>query len=383
MPGPAGEPARNAAPEATGPGWASQVFALNPAGVSWLRGMLLLDLMLVPLLVFWAIGHEQYLFSAIFGVLFVGLVDPGGSIRSSVPRSGIYALIGAAVTALAFGLGDAGWEWLAFASFAVTLVAGLAGAFGAHRFVAALLLNVWFIVAIAIAVPLSGQTHISGSTWTQVLAWVGGAALWIAGTVVAWLVRGRTDRAQLVAELPGDTSRQKLTGPVIVFAVIRALVIGGTVAIAFGQNLQHGSWMPIAAIVAMKPSVEQTTVVGLQRLSGALIGAIAAALLMLIPANEHGLRLLVVTNGLSAVALVLLAHGFAVRFWNYAFYCAAIAAGVLVLLDRGSPSHHSAGGYRVLWTLCGVGIAVVVMLLAELLAKRGHAKQPTPAAQPG
>ena len=50
--------------------------------------------------------------------------------------------------------------------------------------------------------------------------------------------------------------------------------------------------MPIAALVAMKPSLEQTTLVGVQRVAGALIGAAAAVLLLLIPASQHGLRLL-------------------------------------------------------------------------------------------
>ena len=56
------------------------------------------------------------------------------------------------------------------------------------------------------------------------------------------------------------------------------------------------------------------------------------------------------------VALVLLMHGAAVRFWNYAFYTGAIAAGVLILMDLPQPSSYSAEGYRVLWTLCGVAI---------------------------
>jgi uncharacterized membrane protein YgaE (UPF0421/DUF939 family) len=134
----------------------------------------------------------------------------------------------------------------------------------------------------------------------------------------------------------------------------------------------------------MKPSLEQSTLIGVQRLAGALIGAAAAALLLLIPANEHGLRLLSITLGLEVVAMVLFMHAAAIRFWNYALYSGAIAAGALILLDLPQPSNYGAEGYRVLWTLCGVGIAVVVMLLADLLAKRkSAAKQPVPAAQPG
>lgn len=95
-------------------------------------------------------------------------------------------------------------------------------------------------------------------------------------TFVEWLVRGCQDRPQPVAEIPGDTARRKLTRPLIMFAVIRALVIAGTIALAFGLNLSHGVWMPIAAIVPMKPSLQQTTLVGAQRLAGALIGAAAS-----------------------------------------------------------------------------------------------------------
>ncbi|WP_272918614.1 FUSC family protein [Streptomyces sp. HUCO-GS316] len=134
--------------------------------------------------------------------------------------------------------------------------------------------------------------------------------------------------------------------------------------------MSHGSWIPIAAIVAMKPSLGQATLVSAQRLAGALIGAAVAAVLLLVPASEHGLRLFAVQRGLEVVALVLLMQGAGIRFWNYTLYSAAIAAGALILVDLPQPSDYAAEGYRVLWTLCGVGIGLLVMLLAGLLAKR-------------
>jgi uncharacterized membrane protein YccC len=371
---------------AQGTTWLSKVFALNPAGINWPRAVLFLDVALVPLVVFWAIGHEEYLLSALFGMLFAAISDPGGSYGNRASRLAIFGLIGAALTALGFGIAGTGWYWLTLAAFAVTLVGGLAAAFGVHRFVAALLLNLWFLIAVGVASSFSQNPHITSYWWAQVLAWVGGSALWIAVTFVGWLIRGRQDRAQLVAELPGDTSRQRMTRPLIMFAVIRAVVIGATVAIAFGLNLSHGLWMPIAAMVAMKPSLGQSTLVALQRLAGALIGAAAAALLLLIPANEHGQQLVAIDHGLEVVALVLLMHGAAIRFWNYALYCAAIAAGVLILIDLPQPSDYAAEGYRVLWTLCGAGFGVLVMLLAGLLGRRGTAGAPAAgqsAAAPG
>jgi hypothetical protein len=330
---------------------------------------MVLDVALVPLVVFWAIGHEEYLVSALFGVLFAMLADPGGAYGYGASRIAVFALIGAGLTALGFGIGGDAWGWLVLAAFTVTLVAGLAVMFGVHRFVAGLLLNIWFIIVLGLAFGFH-HAHITSYTWAQVLAWTGGAALWIAVTFTMWLIRGRKDVPQPIAELPGDTSRHELTRPVIMFAVIRAVVIAGTTALAFGLDLSHGVWLPVAAIVAMKPSLEQTTLVAVQRLAGALIGAAAAALLLLIPANEHGLRLLSITHGLEVVAIVFLMHAAAIRFWNYALYCGAIAAGVLIFLDLPQPSNYGAEGYRVLWTLCGVAIGVLVMFLAGLLGKR-------------
>jgi hypothetical protein len=66
----------------------------------------------------------------------------------------------------------------------------------------------------------------------------------------------------------------------------------------------------------MKPGLDQTTVVTLQRLAGALIGAVVAALLLLIATDEHGLKLISVRHALEVVAIVIIIHGVAIRFWN-------------------------------------------------------------------
>jgi hypothetical protein len=358
--------------------WASKVFAVNPAGLHWQRGMVLLQVVLLPLVVFWASGYKQYLSSAVFAVVLTAAMDPGGSYRSRVSQVAGFALIGAAVTALGFGVGGDAWGWLVLAALAVTLVAGLAIMFGAHRAVAGGFLNIWFIVALATAASYH-QAHTTSYTWAQVLAWAGGAALWIAVTFIAWLMGGRKDVSQWFAEFPGDTSRHPLTRPVIMFAVLRAVVIAGTLALAYGLTLPYGHWMPLAAIFAMKPNLGQTTLVAVQRLVGTLMGAAAAALLLLIPANEHGQQLDAVTHGLDVVAVVLLMDAVAIIFWNFALFTAAIAAATLILVDLSQPTNYSAEGYRVLWTLCGAAIALAVLFLGSLLGKstaKGQAGQP-------
>jgi hypothetical protein len=68
---------------------------------------------------------------------------------------------------------------------------------------------------------------------------------------------------------------------------------------------------------------------------------------------------------------------------HYALYCSAIAAGVLLLIDLPQPTNYGDEGYRLLWTLCGVAIGVLVMFLAGLLGKRRTAKAPPqPTKQP-
>jgi hypothetical protein len=360
--------------------WLAEVFKLNPQGLNWGRGVMFLDVVLVPLVLLLVIGKEQYLLSAAFGALFAGVADPGGSAGYRAVRIAVFGLAGAAITALGFAIATSGWGWLVLAAFVVTLAAGLTVRFGLHRFIAALLLNVWFFVALVLG-SNHHNAHVTSHTWAQVVAWVGGTALWIAVTFIAWLIRGRKDQPQPVAELPGDTSPRKLTPPLIVFAVLRALGMAGATAIAFGANLSHADWTPIAAIVAMKPSLEQTTVVAAQRLAGAVIGAAAAALLMLIAANEHGQKLISIRNALEVVAIIFLMHGAAIRFWNYALYTAAIAAGVLLAVDLPHPSNYSAEGDRALWTLLGVAIAVLVMLVGGLLSKLSARKvKPQPQA---
>ena len=348
--------------------WLAEVFKLNPQGLNWGRGVMFLDVALVPLVLLLAIGKEQYLLSAVFGALFAGVADPGGSYGYRAVRIAVFGVVGAAITALGFAIATSGWGWLVLAAFAVTVVAGLALRFGGHRFVAALLLNVWFFVALALG-SNHHHAHVTSHTWAQVVAWIGGVALWIALTLVAWLIRGRKDQPQPIAELPGDTSPRKLTPPLIAFAVLRALGMAGATAIAFGAHLSHADWTPIAAIVAMKPSLDQSTVVAAQRAVGALIGAAAAALLMLIAADEHGQKLISISQALEVVAIVFLMHGAAIRFWNYALYTAAIAAGVLLAEGLPHPSNYSAEGDRALWTLIGVAIAALVMIVGSLLGK--------------
>ena len=68
-----------------GTSWPSKVFELNPAGFNWGRGVLILDLMLVPLIVFLAIGHEEYLLSGLVALIALVNFQVRSIIRSQFP----------------------------------------------------------------------------------------------------------------------------------------------------------------------------------------------------------------------------------------------------------------------------------------------------------
>lgn len=156
------------------------------------------------------------------------------------------------------------------------------------------------------------------------------------------------------------------------YAVIRAVAVAITVAIPFGLKLPNADWMPIAALVAMKPSLQQSTLVAAQRLAGAAIGAVLAAVFLLGVDSKIALgAVIVVLGGLAG----------AIRAVNYAWYCAAVAATVLIAEDIGHPASLSEEARRVGFTFAGVGIALLVTYLASLLAKHAPpAARPHPAA---
>jgi len=269
-------------------------------------------------------------------------------------------LTGTFLTAVGFAIGGGPWGIVVVVSFAVILLSGLAVKFGTHTATAALMLAAWFLVAIS--VPAGEHlTPAHSGWWEQALAWLIGAALWIALTLVGWLARGRKAQASHFPEIPGDTSAMALTRPVIMFCVLRAFAIAIAVAIAFGLNLPNADWMPIATLVAMKASLDQATLAAEQRIAGAVIGALAATLFLLTVDSVHALELVIVIAAAFAASF---------RAANYAWYCAAVATTVLIATDIPNPSNLATEWRRVAFTFLGLGIGVAVLLLAGAIQKR-------------
>jgi hypothetical protein len=338
----------------------NQIFALDTSKVNWSLGITVAGALFIPLVVLAALGQDVYWLPVSFGTLYVALSDPGGPFRMRWTRLAIFALIGAVLTAWGVWVGSAAWELVTVSAFAVTLGSGLVIQFGVRRFATGTLLASWFLIAIALP-PGFAAEGIVLDPWTQALAWLVGAAVWFVVTSVVWLTRGRTEHAPSMAVIPADTASRALTPPIVLYAVIRAVAVAGAVAVAFGLDLPYADWMPLAALVAMKTDLHQSTLTATQRVVGTILGATIAAVFLLGADSEYVL----------AVAIVVLAAvGGALRLVNYALYTTGIASAALIALDIANPTDLTTEGLRILFTLFGVGIAIAVSVIAGAIAVR-------------
>jgi len=338
----------------------ADVFGFDKSKLNWPLGITIAIALFVPLVLLALIGQDVYWLSVSFGVLFVGLADPGGRLGPRAAYVAVFGVIGAVVTAWGVWVGSAGWMLVTASTVIVTLLTGLVIRFGVRRFVTGSLLTAWFLIAISLP-PGFAASGITLNPWLQALAWLVGAAAWFVLSSIVAALRRRPDRDPLVAELPTDTASSALTKPVVVYSVLRTVAVSGAVAIAFGFHLPYADWMPIAAQVAMKPNPQQSKLAATQRVVGTVAGAVIAGILLLAVHEKYVL----------AGAMVLLAVvGGAFRTANYALYTTGIAGTALIALDISNPTNLTTEGLRILFTLIGVAIAIAVMALAGALAKR-------------
>jgi uncharacterized membrane protein YccC len=293
------------------------------------------------------------------------LSDPCGDYLTRLRRMAEIAVIGALLTALGYGIGRDAWGWIVLALFVVTVLGGLALSYGMGAYLGGLFLNIWFLLALSAAAGYPAGVSIH--PWNQALAWLIGSAIAIALAFVLWLARGRGSQPSPLPGVPAG-HRVKLSRPIVAFVLLRAFAVSAAAAIAFGLHVEDADWMPLAAIVAMKTNLQQTTLRAVQRLVGTALGAAIASVFLVTVTSHHALeQIVIVLFGLAG-----LLYGV-----NYAFYATAEAAAILIAADLPHPANMSAEGRRILFTFVGVAIAVVFTFVAGFLAKR-NASTPAP-----
>ena len=280
----------------------------------------------------------------------------------------MFAVAGALLTALGFGIGAGVWGWVVLAAFVATLLGGLAVKYGAHRFVAAYLLNVWLIIALGLPTLISfdlpglyrsGLIH--AEPWKQALAWLVGSRLWIAYASIMWLAHGRDSGAPACRRDPRGHCAQAADPANYPFAVIRAVGVSIAVAIAFGLHVAQRLPDARRRHHCHEAEPQQSTFVAVQRVAGTILGAAVALLVLLAVDNRTALEVIIV---------VLLALAASIRTVQLHLVHRSRGRGRPDRHGRAPPDQpHRRGTADPVHLRRRSAIAVIVMFLAGLLQR--------------
>ena len=135
-----------------------------------------------------------------------------------------------------------------------------------------------------------------------------------------------------------------------------AVAAGAAVAISEFFELQYPFLALLAAVIVMDLSPSKTRRLALQRLAGTLLGAtLGATLSAYLPAGP-------LATGFSILAAMLLSHAVLAP---EAAKLAGYVSGIVVFGHGEQPWSYAS--YRLIETLLGVGMAVLVSLVPKLL----------------
>jgi hypothetical protein len=217
----------------------------------------------------------------------------------------------------------------------------------------------WFTLQWSIAFFLAGAAPSDlHDAFQRGLLILLGAGLQIAIIVVAWAFH--PFGAATESSRAGEAMRplgQLFPSPV---EVRYALAIGVMVAMALimerASGLENGYWIPMTALIIVKPSGRDTMIRTVQRIMGTLIGGAAAT------AMAAALR---PSAAALAICITMLAWcTYAMQRASYAAFSFWITATVVFMMALSGLPEPEAAGRRIIATLIGAVLAVIAGLIA-------------------
>jgi uncharacterized membrane protein YccC len=120
--------------------------------------------------------------------------------------------------------------------------------------------------------------------------------------------------------------------------------------VASGIHVVRGYWIPMTVVIVLKPNFGGTLQRAVQRITGTILGALLAAMLLLISTNPWWLL----------AALAVLAYAtFALRNRNYTLFSLALTPLVMLMLDIAHPITITDSFLRIVHTIIGSFIALL------------------------
>lgn len=140
--------------------------------------------------------------------------------------------------------------------------------------------------------------------------------------------------------------------PALFHALRLAGAVGVSTAIYRWFDLPRGAWIPVTALLVLKPHLYETLARGFARMGGTVIGALVATAIM--SALSPGEWLLV------ALISAFVWAGYALFRTNYGLFTICITCYVVLLIVLAGGAEPSAAIYRIVNTIIGGFIALAV-----------------------
>ncbi|BBZ04366.1 fusaric acid resistance protein [Mycolicibacterium chitae] len=158
----------------------------------------------------------------------------------------------------------------------------------------------------------------------------------------------RAARATIAAQCNGDS-------PILRHALrVTAAVVAGLLIARLTETPQ-GYWVALTALLVLRPETAHTYTRCVSRIAGVTIGVVAASLVTVL---WQPTGMVAVT-----VAVALLALAYAVASYGPVPLYAALAGGIILLIDMAGTTDSAAMGQRVVATVVGGGLAVTCHVL--------------------
>ena len=300
---------------------------------------------------------DDVVLAALMAALFVSSIGGGGSMSERLPAMVRFTVVGALVGGLAYWSTES--VWLVAVVLGVAAYVGtLAAAFGPVAAKSGMYLSIWPLFALILG---SADTD----PWTVAVAFLAGGILAMVITALRLRVTGQDsvsgsddDEAHEQGARPFtvDNLLAATTEPIGLFALLRTSAIVLAILVGFWWFETYPLWVAITVIVVVKPSSSQSLSMAVQRTLGTAIGVtLAVAVAQVLPESD------------TAVAIAFLVCGFLMIAFNNANYT-LFATFLTAMLVFGQRLAHAdafeAGWERLLATLVGAVIAIVVMGIA-------------------
>ena len=307
----------------------------------------------VPLFVGQAIGRDELGLLVGLGGLYVCIADKfGANVRDLVIATAcaaLAALCGSAIAphaALAIG-----------AIFVWAFLCGLLGVFGD------LIGNIGFMATIvfSVALGLPPLPHfVSEAARAACIALGGTWSALMSGLL--WKLTGMRSAApppgpELVLEEPPLRrliANLTLTSSVFQHALRIAISTFAAVALYKGFHIEHGYWLTITVLVIVKPDFAATRLRAGERVFGSIVGGAVGILVVALVHNKLALDVLLVL-----FCIIAYSHSQT----NYGVFSTFLTPFVVLLINMAGPSNWRIALVRIMNTVIGGALALIVAYL--------------------